>query len=489
MRIRSLCPSVRITLPCLLASTVFFAPIRLKASPETKVPSAASAVQVEWTSENGNVLLNGQIFHIKGVNWFGLETPGAKLLGLNQRSMGDLLDWLQAEGFNALRVPLSVQWALNPEAIPKDQNFHKEDDELRGKPWGAMLAKLIRESAKRGIVLMLDLHTISAGDNLSTKLWYNEHYSVCDFRRAWQLIIDSYGDHWNILGLDLKNELQDVTWGTAALTKESPVSCSPNVDDPDLSPPHDGRHPTDWRQEVERLIPELAVPHRSPEGHIFSFRGLYIVQGMHQGQIGSLAYPYDQPKAYSYWYGGNLEGLRHYPLRLPASLQSKIAYTIHTYGPSVWPQSHFESLDAYHHPERLAEVFELQSGFIEPLTHRALLIGEWGGRNEILKGESNPVKNGKDDAAILDGIADWYRDHCIADGFWWALNPESSDTGGLFQDESYSAPVAHRLARAHQLQPYPSVISVSAQQDLVFTQPGSFSEGCLSSQAQDHKAP
>jgi hypothetical protein len=24
--------------------------------------------------ENGNILLNGQIFHVKGANWFGFET-------------------------------------------------------------------------------------------------------------------------------------------------------------------------------------------------------------------------------------------------------------------------------------------------------------------------------------------------------------------------------------------------------------------------------
>ncbi|MBF0443680.1 MAG: hypothetical protein HQK54_17365, partial [Oligoflexales bacterium] len=47
--------------------------------------------QAEWTSENGDVLLNGKVFHIKGANWFGLETGGAKLLGLEKRSMADLL--------------------------------------------------------------------------------------------------------------------------------------------------------------------------------------------------------------------------------------------------------------------------------------------------------------------------------------------------------------------------------------------------------------
>lgn len=27
-----------------------------------------------WTSERGAILLNGQQFHLKGVNWFGMES-------------------------------------------------------------------------------------------------------------------------------------------------------------------------------------------------------------------------------------------------------------------------------------------------------------------------------------------------------------------------------------------------------------------------------
>ncbi len=30
---------------------------------------------LDWTSEGGEILLNGQPFHLKGTSWFGLETP------------------------------------------------------------------------------------------------------------------------------------------------------------------------------------------------------------------------------------------------------------------------------------------------------------------------------------------------------------------------------------------------------------------------------
>ena len=42
--------------------------------------------------------------HIKGANWFGTEEQHAVLYGLEKRSLDDLLAFLAANGFNALRL-------------------------------------------------------------------------------------------------------------------------------------------------------------------------------------------------------------------------------------------------------------------------------------------------------------------------------------------------------------------------------------------------
>lgn len=434
----------------------------------------AAPQQHRWTSEDGNVLLNGQVFHIKGANWFGLETAGANLLGLPRISMGDMLDWLVKEDFNALRIPLSVQWALDFDHIPNSQDFLEADADLRGKPWVMVLDKLISESAKRGIVIMLDMHTIGAGDNLTTKRWYSERYTICDFRNAWQHVLNRYGDRWNIFALDLKNELHDVDWGSAEYDGSQPTVC---LSESGQSPKQAANKPTDWRQEVESLIPELAIERQSPTGQTFTFQGLYLVQGMHHGKIGKQEFPYDIKKPFGFWFGGNLDGVRHYPVRVPDALAKQVAYTIHVYGPSVYNQYYFETLNAYKNPAALDVVYESQNGFVEPITKRAVIIGEWGGHNVVLQNQQDPRNNGKDDAVILEAMARWFPENCIADAFWWAINPESLDTGGLYEP-GYTRPIAHKLERARSMMPRPSRLA-GTPNSFKFVEAGEFNPKCL----------
>lgn len=437
--------------------------------------AAVPATPAVWTSENGNVLLNGKVFHIKGANWFGFETGGANLLGLSKKSMTEMLDWLQAEQFNALRIPISVQWSHDLNHVPSSQEFTAGDADLRGKPWSAILDKLLRESAKRGIVIMLDMHTIGAGDNLTTKRWYNDKFSVCQFRQAWQNVLNRFGDRWNIFSLDLKNELHDVDWGNGEVEGEAAIDCK---DGRAVNPRLEGAKPMDWRQEVEKLVPELAVERSNAQGEKFTYQGLYLVQGMHHGRVGTQAFPYDVERPFGFWFGGNLEGIRHYPVRIGGDLAKKLAYTVHVYGPSVYPQPYFEELDGYRNPKNLDAVYQSQNAFIEKMTGRAVIVGEWGGINEVLDGKDDPEKKGKDDAAILGAISTWFPEHCIADAFWWAINPESTDTGGLFTSVDYSSPIRHKLERARAMMPHPSRLAQKDDGSVVFVEPGEFNPKC-----------
>ena len=53
---------------------------------------------------DGTLRANGRELHIKGANWFGTEGQHAVLYGLEKRSLDDLLAFLAANGFNALRL-------------------------------------------------------------------------------------------------------------------------------------------------------------------------------------------------------------------------------------------------------------------------------------------------------------------------------------------------------------------------------------------------
>jgi hypothetical protein len=55
--------------------------LRRRAAATDTAATATAAVQwpielqnLTWTSEQGAILLNGRQFHLKGVNWFGMET-------------------------------------------------------------------------------------------------------------------------------------------------------------------------------------------------------------------------------------------------------------------------------------------------------------------------------------------------------------------------------------------------------------------------------
>lgn len=437
---------------------------------ESSVSSASIPIikveSVNWSSRNGNIYLNDQIFHLKGVNWFGLDTPATWLFGLEHRSLESILDLLVQYNINSIRVPLSVKSSLDLQFVPPQQNF-KNDPDLIGKPWIQTLHKLLAESAKRGITIMLDMHTITPGDNLATGLWYTNDYSKLDFRQAWKNILNEFGNYWNIWGLDLKNELHQATWGA---NKES-----------------------DWNREIETLVPLLsgAAPH---------YKGLFVVQGIWHETIGEHKFGafhdaennrvvvtdasgYGAPHFWDFWWGGNLLGIKDYPLQLPSHLDERIAYTVHFYGPAVWPLWYYNDptqmangLGVYQNPEQLDQVLDLQHTFIEKNTNRALIIGEWGGRNGKItrnSGGNTPMIT-YDDSVIINRVAYWFARHCMADAMWWAINPESGDTGGLLKP-GYQEIEEGKFAVMAQMMPNPTKLAYSPNKgEIEIRNPGNF---------------
>src|SRR5262249_7780327 len=117
----------------------------------------------------------------------------------------------------------------------------------------------------------------------------------------------------------------------------------------------DGNPRTDWRLAAERA--GNAILSVNPEWLIF-------VEGVekYQGDV--------------YWWGGNLEGARDFPVRL--SRPDKLVYSAHVYGPEIWPQSWFHA-PAF--PNNLPAVWQRHWAYLQ-LEHRApVLLGEFGGRS------------------------------------------------------------------------------------------------------------
>ncbi len=67
-----------------------------------------------------NLTLPHPIYTTKtiGTNWFGFETMQRSPFGLDEHDMDFYFQFLADQKFNALRVPISVDFALDPDGAP-----------------------------------------------------------------------------------------------------------------------------------------------------------------------------------------------------------------------------------------------------------------------------------------------------------------------------------------------------------------------------------
>ncbi|WP_420392025.1 cellulase family glycosylhydrolase [Acuticoccus sp.] len=177
------------------------------------------------------------------------------------------------------------------------------------------------------------------------------------------------------------------------------------INEPHLATWGDGSA-TDWAAAAERIGEAVldVAPH-----------WLIVVEGVavHDGD--------------AYWWGGNLQGVRERPVRL--SHPDKLVYSAHDYPPSVHEQPWFET------GRPLEETWRKNWGYLVEGGVAPVLLGEWGGRL------ATPA-----DQAWADALSS-YMTELDLPWMWWSLNPNSRDTGGLFEDDwrTLRDPVAQLL--------------------------------------------
>ena len=133
----------------------------------------------------------------------------------------------------------------------------------------------------------------------------------------------------------------------------------------------------------------------------------------------------DNP-AMGLWWGENLVGTRQSPVRLRD--QSKLVYSPHVYGPAVYDQDYFK---AKNFPRNLPAVWGSHF-LVAKQTGQPIVIGELGG-----------TYTGKDKT-----WQDWAIPFAASQKvgvFYFSLNPDSADTGGILQDD-WTTPEAGKLA-------------------------------------------
>ncbi|UPY36670.1 Calx-beta domain-containing protein [Sediminicoccus sp. KRV36] len=349
--------------------------IRDNDAPAATLPSAG------YYSTSGNQIIDshGDPVRLQGVNWFGMEGYLGTPDGLHARNWQDMMDQMVEVGFDTIRLPFSLQNA-QPGAMPQNINLTLNPD-LQGLSSLGVLDKIVGYAGEIGMKIILDCHRSSSGAGPNPNgLWYDQSFSEDQWVNTWTSLAQRYDGNSTVIGMDLQNEPHGATWSA-------------------------------WTDAAERA--GNAILAVNPEL-------LIIVEG-----VGNYAGDY-------YWWGGQLEGVRDDPVVLQAA--NKLVYSPHDYPNSVYPNSWFEGPDF---KENLPNVFREHWGFIYEEGIAPVLVGEFG--TKLLDSR---------DVAWLDELTQYVNGDFNTDGLldipdtelgmsftFWCWNPNSTDTGGILNDD------------------------------------------------------
>jgi endoglucanase len=320
-------------------------------------------------------LREGQCIHLFGVSWFGFETEDHVVHGLWSRGYKEMIEQMKRLGFNAVRIPFCPATLAGVD-ITSYINFTKNPD-LEGLNSLAVLDKVLAELDSRHMYILLDHHRPDC--QAISELWYTEGYTEKMWISDLTLVAERYVHLPYFMGLDIKNEPHGAaTWGTSVPA-------------------------TDWNRAAERAAEALSAVN----GNILIF-----VEGVGENPVCS--------SSVSHWWGGNFEPEKCTPLGINPK---KRVFSPHVYGPDVYGQPYFEGEDF---PGNMPEIWDTHFGYLAD-QQKVVAVGEFGGK----------YGHGGDpeDVTWQNAIVDYFISKGICDFFYWSWNPNSSDTGGILQDD------------------------------------------------------
>ena len=357
-----------------LATACIFLRSHVRALVATLLLALCLPAQAVYVASGRVYADNGSPIALKGVNWFGFETPDHAVHGLWARKLDDMLDQMQALGFNAVRVPFcpatlqgagvtSVDYTLNPD--------------LAGLNSLQLFDNVIARLEKRGMYFLLDHHRPDC--QAISELWTTSSYSEAQWIADLQFVATRYKANAHFLGVDLKNEPHGAaTWGS-------------------------GNAATDWNSAAERA--GAAVLAKAPNVLVF-------VEGITQNN-------YCTNSDAGTWWGGNLGPQNCKPINLPSN---RLVLSPHVYGPDVYEQSYFNT-SAF--PGNMPAIWDANFGSLAAAGY-TVIVGETGGKY----GTGDPK-----DKVFQDSLISYLETRGIYNLFYWAWNANSGDTGGILQDD------------------------------------------------------
>ncbi len=348
---------------------------------DTGVPQQASG----FLHVEGHRLVDddGNEARLTGVNWFGFETSNLAPHGLWTRDYRSMLKQIRDMGFNSVRIPWcnsimrdgAQTSSVNTYGADAYDGTDPMNGDIGGKSPLMVLDAMVAAAGDLGLKIILDNHSREPDGYMEEQLWYTDNVSEAQWIEDWVALADRYLGDTTVVAFDLNNEPHgEATWGA-------------------------GNASTDWNAAAERC--GAAIQKVNPDV-------LIIVEGVEK--VGDD----------SYWWGGNLSGVKSAPIALP--VQDKLVYSAHEYGPEVFLQPWFESGSF---PSNMSAIWKSHFGYIMDGDISHLFIGEFGIRDAA----SYEGRAGEWFEAFLEYLGKTYS------WTYWSLNPNSGDTGGILQDD------------------------------------------------------
>lgn len=332
----------------------------------------AAPVSLTWLHTDGRFIRNeaNEIVHLKGLNWFGMETGDNVVHGLWARNYKDILDQVAAKGFNLLRLPYS-NFMLNAGQSVLNVNYTLNPD-LSGLGPLQVLDNIIAAAAARGIYVMLDRHRT----NFTTipSLWYDGNISEARWISDWRLLAARYATQPAMALVNLTNEPNAVTW-------------TGNGDGTDM----------------------VGAAQRAGNSiHTVNNRLLIVVDG---------AQTYGDFMNGGTFVFASEQLTRADTVPVVLNTPNRVVYSPHLY-PETVGNPNDGRFTAGNYPQNLPAVFEFYWGYLHSQNVAPIIVGEFGGFDVTTR-----------DKQWLRKLTGYLYKKKIGFTFW-SLNPNSGDTGG-----------------------------------------------------------
>jgi len=291
-----------------------------------------------------------------------------------------MLNQIKSLGYNTVRLPYSDQ-LFDPGSKPSGIDYSKNSD-LQGLQGVQLMDKIIDYANSIGLHIILDQHRPDASEQ--SGLWYTNAYPETRWIADWQMLANHYKGNPMVIGADLHNEPHTpACWGC-------------------------GNQQLDWRLAAERAGNAILATNHN---------WLIFVEGVDCYGSGGVTQGGDTS---CYWWGGNLEGVKQYPVKL--NIANRLVYSAHDYPDSLSAEPWFR---APNYPRNLNAVWDTYWGYVQRQGIAPVWVGEFGTKLQT-----------QQDKQWFSSLVNYLGKG--AHGFswtFWCWNADSADTGGILQDD------------------------------------------------------